>query len=141
MPEEPQPQVCNSPSTRKGTLLFRRPLVVGHQSIPKYQIRLYSHRIIIGRQSSPAGGPRLSSRIAVAISIIQSILLLVHLLIYETWIALHGAPSQPWLLLLQISFAVLSVSFLASSLLAHRFFNRPVRTYYRLASIWLGFVN
>ena len=89
----------------------------------------------------PAGSPRLISRIAVAISIIQSILLLVHFFIYETWIALAGVPRQPWLLVLQISFAILSVSFLASSLLAHRFFNRPVRTYYRLASIWLGFVN
>jgi uncharacterized protein len=83
----------------------------------------------------------LNPRILVAISIIQSVLLLVHLFIYETWVALHGAPSERWLLVLQISFAVLSVSFLASSLLAHRFFNRPVRAYYRLASIWLGFVN
>ena len=89
----------------------------------------------------PAGGPRLRSRIAVAITVIQSILLLVHLFIYETWIALAGAPSHTWLRLLQISFVVLSVSFLASSLLAHRFFNRPVRAYYGLASIWLGFVN
>jgi len=83
----------------------------------------------------------LSSRIAVAISIIQSVLLLIHLFIYETWITLHGGPRQPWLLLLQITFGILSVSFLASSLLAHRFFNRPVRAYYRLASIWLGFLN
>ena len=80
----------------------------------------------------------MSARIVVAISIIQSILLLVHLFIYETWIAFTGAPSQPWLLILQLAFALLSVSFLASSLLAHRFFNRSVRAYYRLASIWLG---
>jgi len=83
----------------------------------------------------------LSPRIVVAISVIQSILLLIHLFIYETWIAFSGAPRQPWLLLLQIAFAVLSISFLASSLLAHRFFNRPVRAYYRVASVWLGFVN
>jgi predicted MPP superfamily phosphohydrolase len=83
----------------------------------------------------------LNPRIAVAISIIQSILLLVHLFIYETWIALAGTPSHAWLRILQISFVVLSVSFLTSSLLAHRFFNRPVRAYYGLASIWLGFLN
>lgn len=83
----------------------------------------------------------MSARIVVAICVIQSILLLVHFFIYETWIALAGAPRQPWLLLLQFSFVILSVSFLASSLLAHRFFNRPVRTYYGLASVWLGFVN
>jgi hypothetical protein len=89
----------------------------------------------------PAGSPRLNSRILVAVSIIQSVLLLIHLFLYETWIALAGAPSHTWLRLLQLSFAVLSVSFLTSSLLAHRFFNRPVRAYYGLASIWLGFVN
>ena len=83
----------------------------------------------------------MNPRILTAISIIQSILLLVHLFIYETWIALAGAPSHTWLHLLQVSFVVLSVSFLTSSLLAHRYFNRPVRAYYGLASIWLGFVN
>jgi predicted MPP superfamily phosphohydrolase len=83
----------------------------------------------------------LNLRILVATSIIQSVLLLVHLFIYETWIALAGAPTHAWLRLVQISFVVLSVSFLSSSLLAHRFFNRPVRAYYSFASIWLGFVN
>ncbi len=81
------------------------------------------------------------SRIATAIVVIQSILLLVHLFIYQTWIALTGTPRQPWLLILQIAFAILSVSFLSSSLLAHRFFNRSIRAFYRIASIWLGFVN
>jgi uncharacterized protein len=77
----------------------------------------------------------------VAITIIQSVLLLVHLFIYETWITLTGVPQRPWLTVLQITIAILSVSFLASSLLAHRFFNRPVRAFYRVASVWLGFVN
>ena len=81
------------------------------------------------------------ARIALAIAVIQSILLLVHLFIYETWIALAGAPRQPWLTVLRIALALLSVSFVSASLLAHRFFNRPVRLFYRLASIWLGFVN
>jgi uncharacterized protein len=83
----------------------------------------------------------LNARILTAIAIIQSILLLAHLFLYETWIALFGPFRQPWLTVLQISFALLSVSFVAATLLAHRYFNRPVRILYRIASIWLGFVN
>jgi hypothetical protein len=37
--------------------------------------------------------------------------------------------------------AVLSVSFVAASLLAHRYFNVPVRTMYTIASVWLGLVS
>ena len=81
------------------------------------------------------------SRIAVAVTIIQSFLLLVHVFLYETWLALYGAPSQPWLNVLKVSFVLLSVSFVAATLLAHRYFNRPVRIFYRIASVWLGFVN
>ena len=83
----------------------------------------------------------MNARILTAIAIIQSILLLAHLFLYETWIALFGPFRQPWLTVLQISFALLSVSFVAATLLAHRYFNRPVRILYRIASIWLGFVN
>jgi predicted MPP superfamily phosphohydrolase len=82
-----------------------------------------------------------SRRIALAVLIIQSILLLIHFFLYETWLSLFGAPRQPWLSVLQIALVLLSVSFVAATLLAHRFFNRPVRVLYRIASVWLGFVN
>ena len=80
-------------------------------------------------------------RIAIAITIIQTLLFLIHLFIYETWVSLAGAPPQPWLTVLRVGLALLSVSFVSASLLAHRFFNRPVRIFYRIAGIWLGFVN
>jgi uncharacterized protein len=83
----------------------------------------------------------LNARILTAIAIIQSVLLLAHLFLYETWLALFGPPRQPWLAALQVSLALLSVSFVAATLLAHRYFNRPVRILYRIASTWLGFVN
>jgi uncharacterized protein len=35
----------------------------------------------------------------------------------------------------------LSVSFVVATLLAHRYFNRPVRFFYRMASVWLGALN
>jgi predicted MPP superfamily phosphohydrolase len=80
-------------------------------------------------------------KIAIAATIIQSFLLLVHLFLFGTWVALHGAPRQPWLNVMKITFVLLSVSFVAATLVAHRYFNGPVRVFYRLASIWLGFVN
>ncbi len=81
------------------------------------------------------------SRIVIAVTIIQSFLFLIHLFLYETWLSLFGTAHQPWLFILKIFFALLSISFVIATLLAHRFFNRPVRVFYRIASIWLGFVN
>jgi uncharacterized protein len=42
---------------------------------------------------------------------------------------------------LKAALGLLSVSFVAATLLAHRFNNRPVRTLYRVAATWLGFLN
>lgn len=81
------------------------------------------------------------SRIAIAVTIIQSFLLLVHLFLYTTWSSLYGAPSQPGRLVLRWALFALSISFVTATLLAHRFYNKPVRIFYRVASIWLGFVN
>jgi len=81
------------------------------------------------------------SRIAIAVAVIQSFLFLIHLFLYKTTIALFCPPREPWLSTLQLSFAALSVSFVAATLLAHRYFNPAVRALYRIASIWLGFVN
>jgi uncharacterized protein len=83
----------------------------------------------------------LNRRIAVFAAIVQSIVLLAHLFVYETWMTLWGAPQGVRLVLLKIVTAVLAVSFVPATLLAHRYFNGPVRLVYRLASIWLGVFN
>jgi uncharacterized protein len=83
----------------------------------------------------------LKTRIAVFASIVQSILLLGHWLVYETWTTLWGAPQGMRLTILRIALAILAVSFVPATLLAHRYFNGPVRLIYRLASIWLGTFN
>lgn len=80
-------------------------------------------------------------RFAIAILVIQTILLAVHLFLYWTAVSLFGVPSEPWLTILRASLLVLSSSFVVASLLAHRSFGRPVRIFYRIASVWLGFVN
>jgi uncharacterized protein len=85
-------------------------------------------------------GPRLR-RIAIFAGIVQSILILAHFFVYETWVTLWGAPQGTPLTILRIALAVLAVSFVPATLLAHRYFNGPVRLVYRLASIWLGVFN
>src|SRR5271166_2965141 len=81
------------------------------------------------------------ARIPIAVSVIQSFLFLVHLAIYSTWMFFYGAPDSSRTIELRIALAILSVSFVAASLLAHKYFNLLVRVIYSFASVWLGFVN
>jgi predicted MPP superfamily phosphohydrolase len=81
------------------------------------------------------------ARIPIAISIIQAFLFLVHIALYATWTFFWGARDVSSETALRIALAILSVSFVAASLLAHQYFNPLVRAAYTLASIWLGLVN
>jgi predicted MPP superfamily phosphohydrolase len=74
------------------------------------------------------------------VTVIQAILFLTHFFIYETWAAAPagGENSAGGL---KLAMAVLSVSFLAASLLAFRYTNPAVRTLYRIAAVWLGIVS
>lgn len=81
------------------------------------------------------------ARIAVFLIIIQSVLFLTHWFIYATWTAFRAQPDPPGVTPLQITVAILSVSFLAASLLAYRLTNPIVRGFYRIAAFWLGAVN
>ena len=69
------------------------------------------------------------------------ILFLAHLFIYETWLTFWGPPNWPYSAVLAGVVGVLSVSFVAATLLAHRYSNPPVRAFYRIASVWLGMLN
>jgi uncharacterized protein len=81
------------------------------------------------------------TRVAVFVAIVQAILFLAHAAIYETWIGLWGLPAPAALLALRLCLGVLSVTFVAASLLAFRFSNAMVRAFYRFAAIWAGFLN
>ena len=81
------------------------------------------------------------SRIAVFVAIIQSILLLTHWFIYQTWMDFRAIPDPPGITAPQAAMALLSVSFVTASFLAFRYFNRLVRLFYMLAAVWLGMVN
>ena len=83
---------------------------------------------------------RLRKRVVRFIVIIQSVLFLTHLFLYETWaFAAHSGHSPAlWLKLL---FGFLSISFVTASLLAFRFTNPLVRIFYRLAAVWVGWLS
>ncbi len=75
------------------------------------------------------------------IAIVQSILLLAHAFVYETWMAFATPVDPPGVSTLAIVFALLSISFVLASLLAFRYYNIFVRVFYRLAASWLGILN
>jgi uncharacterized protein len=83
---------------------------------------------------------RLRKRLLVFIITIQSVLLLVHLLLYETWTAsLNGHAAQSLWVKLILGF--LSVTFVPASLLAFRYSNAFVRSFYRIAAVWIGLLT
>ena len=71
----------------------------------------------------------------------QSTLFVIHYFLYASWIFFLGKPGFLQARALHIALAVLSVSFVAASFLAYKFFNPLVRAIYTVAAVWLGFVN
>ncbi len=76
------------------------------------------------------------SRLAVFISIVQSIIFAGHLFVYVTWAVFWGGVASGTAV--KIALAVLSISFVTASLLGWYFHNRLVRLYYVVAAFWLG---
>lgn len=83
----------------------------------------------------------MGKRFAVLITIIETVILLIHFLLYETWTfspAGSGTPMAAWM---KVVLGLLSVSFVAASLLAYRYTNALLRAFYRVAAIWLGLLS
>ena len=72
------------------------------------------------------------------IAVVQFILLLAHYFLYQTWTFQHPPAHPGWL---QASLGILSVSFVAASLLAFSHTSAPVRAFYRGAAVWMGFLS
>ena len=71
----------------------------------------------------------------VFIAIVQCILFFGHLFLYRTWIFSLPSPQPLWL---RLTVVLLSVSFVAASLLAFRYTNSVVRALYKASAVWLG---
>lgn len=85
------------------------------------------------------------------LAVFQAVLILVHGFLFFTWVYFWAPrvsgeasvydfnPLGHWRLL--IVFAILSVSFLATSLIGFQLTNVALRFVYRITALWLGFVN
>ena len=92
-------------------------------------------------QSPARSSSRAGRRIPVFVAVIQAFLFLVHLALYATWAFFWGPQDSSRTLEMRAALALLSVSFVAASLLAHKYFNPLVRAVYTVASVWLGMLS
>lgn len=104
---------------------------------PKVEKR---HRCRISRQPREKM-PRMNRRIAGFVGAVQALLLAGHWFVYETWVHFSPPATLPQTRALEIAFALLSVSFVASSMLAFRYRNYLVRAVYGLSAMWMGTLN
>lgn len=73
------------------------------------------------------------------IVIIQCVLFLTHLFLYATWTFSNtGSVPAFWT---KLVFALLSVSFIAASLLTFKYTNPIIRAFYRAAAVWVGLLT
>src|SRR5580704_9852582 len=75
------------------------------------------------------------------IVVLQSVLFLTHLFLYETWMVSSKGSVTHGALWIKLALAFLSVSFIAASLLAFRYTNPVLRAFYRAAAVWLGLLT
>jgi hypothetical protein len=83
----------------------------------------------------------LRTKILLFVAIIQSILFLAHGFVYETWTIFRAVPDPRGITRQQAVVALLSISFVAATLLSFRYSSWPVRLFYSIAAVWLGFFN
>lgn len=77
----------------------------------------------------------------VFIGVVQAILFVTHLILYETWTFSTSPNGIIGALWLKIVLGILSVSFLVASLLAWRYTGAAVRAIYKVAAVWLGLLS
>lgn len=104
---------------------------------PKVEKR---HRCRISRQPRQKM-PRIRRRIAGFVIAIQTLLFAGHWFVYETWMHFSPPATLSGTRALQIALALLSVSFVTSSMLAFRYRNYIVRAFYALSAAWIGALN
>jgi len=72
------------------------------------------------------------------IAVVQVVLFLAHYFLYQTWTFRH-VPGHP--LALEATFGLLSISFVAASVLAFSYTSAPVRGFYKGAAVWMGLLS
>src|SRR6202022_2222553 len=85
--------------------------------------------------------PMTRKRLIGFIAVIQSVLCLTHLFLYETWAFSPVGNETPGAFWIKLVLGFLSVSFIAASLLAFRYTHTAVRVFYRAAAVWVGMLT
>jgi uncharacterized protein len=75
------------------------------------------------------------------IAMIQFVLCLTHVFLYETWTFSPEGRAIPGAFWIKLALGFLSVSFVAASLLAFGYTNAAVRAFYRVAAVWVGLLT
>jgi predicted MPP superfamily phosphohydrolase len=75
-------------------------------------------------------------RFAVFLSVFQSVLFLAHFFLFETMVFAWGTAADKRVL--AVALAILSISFLGTSLLAFRHYNAALAAVYKVSAVWLG---
>ncbi len=78
------------------------------------------------------------SRFFTFILVFQSLLILLHWFVCETWIYFQQITDSHTIFVLRLALLLLSLTFIAASLLAWRSFAWPVRLFYKISAVWLG---
>ena len=84
---------------------------------------------------------RVQKRLVPLIAVIQSVLFLTHLLLYETWTFSSAGGDSSGALWIKLVLGFLSVTFVAASLLAFGYTNAALRAFYRAAAVWAGLLS
>src|ERR1700689_3557595 len=80
-------------------------------------------------------------RLITFIAVIQSLLCLLHLFLYQTWAFSSAGGHRHGPLWIKLGLGFLSLSFVAASVLAYRYTNAPLRAFYRAAAVWMGMLT
>ena len=75
------------------------------------------------------------------IATVQSVLFLVHFFLFQTWTFSPSGDESPGARWFGLALGLLSVSFVAASVLAFRYTNPALRAFYKTAAIWLGLLT
>src|ERR1700726_1504888 len=75
------------------------------------------------------------------IGVVQSVIILTHYFIYETWAFSPAGSAAAGALWIKPVLGFLAVSFVTASLLAFRYTNTALRAFYRAAAVWMGLLS
>ena len=90
-----------------------------------------------GRRREQRRASERSGMVGIA-AVFQTVMFAAHWFVYETWRALWRPMDASWHVGLAVSMAVLSISFLGTTVMALRYNNSLIRAFYRAAAVWLG---